>query len=338
MPTLLKKLGIPSPRHAAEIERDLGIRFSDFTPEHCDTWREQTLYLYQFAQTRTTTHAARTAGITLAAARQWRSDNTLGFNQRLDDAVLEYTDDMEVLFLERTRQPDSPTSFMTTLLRAQMPEKYGPARRSTPSRDNHCDHDRGDDQDSEHTPAPSDNNQPSLADIQRQLEQLQHLTAKAHPNLSPHGGETQRGGAPTPNDASDLSPTDQAPVGAGFKPTPVLSPTTEETTHPDLSPNEGEDTAHPDLSPNGGETQRGGAPTPNDASDLSPTNQAPVGAGFKPALVPSPTTEETQREGTPQLPAPTTQHPSGLTRRQRRELQRKHKRKRQKSHRPRAPN
>ncbi len=385
MPTLLKKLGIPSPRHAAEIERDLGIRFSDFTPEHCDTWTEQTLYLYQFAQTRTTTHAARTAGITLAAARQWQSDNTLGFNQRLDDAVLEYTDDMEVLFLERTRQPDSPTSFMTTLLRAQMPEKYGPARRSTPSRDNHCDHDRGDDQDSEHTPAPSNNNQPSLANIQRQLEQLQHLTDKAHqvsdsqpdtptdrpsvgagfkpalvpsptteetthpnlsphgrdtthPNLSPHGGETQRGGAPTPNDASDLSPTDQAPVGAGFKPALVPSPTTEETTHPNLSPNEGEDTAHPNLSPHGGETQRGGAPTPNDASNLSPTDQEPVEAGFKPALVPSPTTEETQREGTPQLPAPTTQHPSGLTRRQRRELQRKHKRKRQKSHRPRAPN
>ena len=338
MPTLLKKLGIPSPRHAAEIERELGIRFSDFTPEHCDTWTEQTLYLYQFAQTRTTTHAARTAGITLAAARQWQSDNALGFNQRLDDAVLEYTDDMEVLFLERTRQPDSPTSFMTTLLRAQMPEKYGPARRSTPSRDNHCDHDRGDDQDSEHTSAPSNNNQPSLANIQRQLEQLQHLTDKAHPNLSHHGGETQRGGAPTPNDASDLSPTDRPSVEPGFKPALVPSPTMEETTHPDLSPNEGEDTAHPDLSPNGGETQRGGAPTPNDASDLSPTNQAPVGAGFKPALVPSPTTEETQREGTPHHPAPGTQHPSGLTRRQRRELQRKHKRKRQKSHRPRAPN
>ena len=372
MPTLLKKLGIPSPRHAADLERELGIRFNDFTPEHCDTWREQTLYLYQFAQTRTTTHAARTADVTLAAARQWQSDNTLGFNQRLDDAVLEYTDDMEVLFLERTRQPDSPTSFMTTLLRAQMPEKYGPARRSTTPRDNHCDHDRGDDQDSEHTPAPSNNNQPSLANIQRQLEQLQHLTAKApvgagfkpapdlshtegedtaHPNLSPHGGETQRGGAPTPNDASNLSPTDQAPVEAGFKPAPALSPTTEETTHSNLSPNEGEDTAHPDLSPNGGETQRGGAPTPNDASDLSPTNQAPVGAGFKPALVPSPTMEETthpdlspaggetQRGGTPQHPAPSTQHPvPSLTRRQRRELQRQAKRKRQKSHRPRAPN
>ena len=272
MPTLLKKLGIPSPRHAADLERELGIRFSDFTPEHCDTWREQTLYLYQFAQTRTTTHAARTADVTLAAARQWQSDNTLGFNQRLDDAVLEYTDDMEVLFLERTRQPDSPTSFMTTLLRAQMPEKYGPARRSTPSRDNHCDHDRGDDQDSEHTPAPSNNNQPSLADIQRQLEQLQHLTAKA-------------------------------PVGAGFKPAPVLSPTTEETTHPDLSPIDQalvlspttEETTHPDLSPAGGETQRGGTP-----QLPAPTTQHP----FRPNPPPTPRTPTQPQTQTPKIPPP----------------------------------
>ena len=164
--------------------------------------------------------------------------------------------------------------------------------------------------------------------------------------------------SPTENDTThpDLSPTDQEPVEAGFKPALVPSPTTEETTHPDLSPTDQapvgagfkptpvpsptmEDTAHPNLSPNEGETQRGGAPTPNDASDLSPTDQAPVEAGFKPALVPSPTTEETQRGGTPQHPAPSTQHPvPSLTRRQRRELQRKHKRKRQKSHRPRAPN
>ena len=73
-----------------------------------------------------------------------------------------------------------------------------------------------------------------------------------------------------------------------------------------------EETTHPDLSPVGGETQRGGAPTPNDASNLSPTDQAPVEAGFKPALVPSPTTEETQRGGTPhtQHLAPRTQPPA----------------------------
>ena len=339
MPTLLKKLGIPSPRHAADLERELGIRFSDFTPEHCDTWTEQTLYLYQFAQTRTTTHAARTAGITLAAARQWRSDNTLGFNQRLDDAVLEYTDDMEVLFLERTRQPDSPTSFMTTLLRAQMPEKYGPARRSTPSRDNHCDHDRGDDQDSEHTPAPSNNNnQPSLADIQRQLEQLQHLTDKAHPNLSPHGGETQRGGAPTPNDASDLSPTDQTIRRGRFQTCPCSLPNHgRDHTSRSLPQRGRRHRTSRSLPRRGRDTERGRSHTQRRFRSL-PHQPSTRRGRFQTALVPSPTTEETQREGTPQLPAPTTQHPSGLTRRQRRELQRKHKRKRQKSHRPRAPN
>ena len=195
MPTLLKKLGIPSPRHAADLERELGIRFSDFTPEHCDTWTEQTLYLYQFAQTRTTTHAARTAGITLAAARQWQSDNALGFNQRLDDAVLEYTDDMEVLFLERTRQPDSPTSFMTTLLRAQMPEKYGPARRSTAPRDNHCDHDP--------------RRRPRLGTHAGPIQQQQPTVPRGHPtptrttpaphgqsppqSLPPRGRDTERG-------------------------------------------------------------------------------------------------------------------------------------------------
>ena len=391
MPTLLQSLGIPSPRHAAEIERELGIRFSDFTPEHCDTWREQTLYLYQFAQTRTTTHAARTAGITLAAARQWQSDNTLGFNQRLDDAVLEYTDDMEVLFLERTRQPDSPTSFMTTLLRAQMPEKYGPARRSSPPRDNHGDND------DDPNPEISHNDDDSLEDIRRDLQDLKQFAGLTEPdpdppslegegwgegeehelspidqasveaglnpapdlpptgedtsfsNLSPAGGETQRGGAPTPNDHActedtpQNAPTDQAPVEAGLNPAPDLPPT-------------GEDTSFSNLSPDGGEIQRGGAPTPNDHActedtpQNAPTDQAPVEAGFKPALVLSPADEdtsfsnlspadeETQREGTPHHPAPSTQNPSGLNRRQRRQLQRQSKRKHQISNRPRAPN
>ena len=391
MPTLLQSLGIPSPRHAAEIERELGIRFSDFTPEHCDTWREQTLYLYQFAQTRTTTHAARTAGITLAAARQWQSDNTLGFNQRLDDAVLEYTDDMEVLFLERTRQPDSPTSFMTTLLRAQMPEKYGPARRSSPPRDNHGDND------DDPNPEISHSDDDSLEDIRRDLQDLKQFAGLTEPdpdppslegegwgegeehelspidqasveaglnpapdlpptgedtsfsNLSPAGGETQRGGAPTPNDHActedtpQNAPIDQASVEAGLNPAPDLPPT-------------GEDTSFSNLSPAGGETQRGGAPTPNDHActedtpQNAPTDRPSVEADFKPAhdlstteedssfSNLSPATEETQREGTPQLPAPSTQNPSGLNRRQRRQLQRQSKRKHQISNRPRAPN
>ena len=290
-PTLLKKLGISSPQEAAEIELDLGIRFNDFTPQHCDTWREQTLYLYQYARTLTFTHAARAAGVSIRKARQWQSENTLGFNQRLELAVLEYTEDIDVLLLERARQPDSPPTFLSMLLRAQMPEKYGPARHRTAPRDNHCDcdHDRGTE------PKP-----------------------------------------PTQPDTSDLAPTDQPPVGAGFKPAHDLAPTNRPSVgagfKPALVP-----------SPTGKDTPSAvnRHTPPFDEKDFAhhDLDHTPVGAGFKPALVPSPTTEETQREGTPQLPAPSTQNPApSLTRRQRRELQRKSKRKRQKSHRPRAPN
>ena len=141
MPTLLKSLGISSPQEAAELEQDLGIRFKNFTPQQCETWRQQSVYLHLYAQTRTFTHAARAAGVTIRKARQWQSQNTLGFNQRLEIAVLEYTEEIEVLLLDRARQPDSPPTFLTMLLRAQMPEKYGPARRSSPPRDNHGDND-----------------------------------------------------------------------------------------------------------------------------------------------------------------------------------------------------
>ena len=208
MPPNLKSLGISSPYHAAELERDLGIRFDDFTPEDSDTWKRQTLYLYQYAQTQTVTHAARTAGVTVSTAESWQSDNTLGFNQRLRISVLEYTDDMEVLFLERTRQPDSPASFMTTLLRAQMPEKYGPARYRTEPKDN--DHDPK-------STRPADK-QTSLEDLHRDLQELKRLVGVAepdHPDLAPVGGETQRGGsslAPEPI-AEEPSHSDLAPAG-----------------------------------------------------------------------------------------------------------------------------
>ena len=289
-PTLLKSLGISSPQEAAEIELDLGIRFNDFTPQHCDTWREQTLYLYQYARTLTFTHAARAASVSIRKARQWQSENTLGFNQRLELAVLEYTEEIDVLLLERARQPDSPPTFLSMLLRAQMPEKYGPARHRTAPRDNHCDcdHDRGTE------PKP-----------------------------------------PTQPDTSDLAPTDLSPVGADSKPAHDLSHTpVGADSKPALVPSHtpvGAD-SKPALVPSHTPVGAGFKPA------LVPSH-TPVGAGLKPALVPSPTTEETQREGTPQLPAPSTQNPApSLTRRQRRELQRKSKRKRQKSHRPRAPN
>ena len=320
MNSLLQELGIRSEHEAAELERDLGVRFIDFTPEDCDTWIRQSVYLNQYARTHVISFAADEAGVTITTALHWQTDNTLGFKARLEIAILRYTDVLEVLLLERARQPDSPPTFLTTLIRGQMPEKYGPARRSSAPRDNnHCDHDQ-------HTnPTVPDIHSESLADLRRELEDLQRLT-----------GVDQQDPTPQP-DASDLSPTGEDTSHSN------LSPAGEDTSHSNLSP-AGEDTSHSDLSPAGGEIQRGGSsPPPDDHGpledndlDRSPFYQAPLGAGFKPSPVLSPAGEETHGDHAatiPQQPAPRTQN---LNRRQRRQLQRETKR--QKSHRARAPN
>ena len=362
MPSLYKSLGISSQQEAAELEQDLGIRFSDFTPEDADTWIRQTLYLGQYANTRTFTHAAREAGVSLRHARTWQTENTLGFNQRLQIAVLEYTEEIEVLLLEQVRQPKPSPALLAMLLRAHLPEKYGPARRQSAPRDSHSDPD-------DPKPETSQDDRESLDDIRQDLQQLKQFAGltdptsnlspagedTSHSNLSPAGGEIQRGGS---------SHADLPPVGAGFKPAP------------DPSPN-GQDTSHPNLSPAGGEIQRGGS---------SHADLPPVGAGFKPAPAPSPTGEDTSHpnlspasshpsapspsspspvvgeslprtryggEGDlphPQHPAPSTQNPEPtLNRRQRRQLQRTQRKQRKarspdtrtkqpNSHRPRAPN
>ena len=317
----LESLGIASAFDAIELERVLGISFKEFTPQHCDVWRNQTVYLYQYALTHAVSKAARMAGVTIYTAQRWQTDNILGFNRRMEVALLEFTDEVEVMLLEHVREPESSPMLLAMLLRAQMPEKYGPARRSSAPRNHDCDHDP--------QPTTSHDDQTSLADLRRELEDLKRQTAvgERHP-------------APQP-EISNLSPTDGGP------------------SYPDLSPTEGE-TSHPDLSPAGGETQRGGSsPTPDDyvltedavpaTNDLqsTPVDPTPVGAGFKPAHDFSPTDEgpsypnlspaggETQRGGAPQHPEPSTRN---LSRRQRRELQRKAKRKHQNSHRARAPN
>ena len=247
----LESLGIASPFDAIELESVLGISFKEFTPQHCDVWRNQTVYLYEYALTHAVSKAARMAGVTIYTAQRWQTDNILGFNRRMEVALLEFTDEVEVMLLESVREPESSPMLLAMLLRAQMPEKYGPARRSSAPRDNHCDHDP--------QPTTSHDDQMSLADLRRELEDLKRQTGvdERHPapqpdisNLSPTDGEPSYPDlSPTEGEPSysDLSSTDPTPVEAGFKPAS------------DLSPTDGE-TPLPDLAPAGGETQRGGAP------------------------------------------------------------------------------
>ena len=346
MPSLYETLGISSQQEAAELEQDLGIRFSDFTPEDADTWIRQTLYLGQYANTRTFTHAAREAGVSLRHARTWQTENTLGFNQRLQIAVLEYTEEIEVLLLEQVRQPKPSPALLAMLLRAHLPEKYGPARRQSAPRASHSDHD------DDPKPETSQDDRESLDDIRQDLQQLNQFAGLTDPtsnlspagedtsqsNLSPTGEEIQRGGS---------SPADLPPVGAGLKPAPDPSPNGEDTSHPNLSPT-GEDTSHSNLSPAGGEIQRGGSST---ATTDRHTGEGPSTSSPSPVVGESLPRTRYGGWGEGDLPHP--QHPApntrNLSRRQRRQLQRKQRKQRKaprpdartkqpNSHRPRAPN
>ena len=227
--TSFQALGIRSDHEAAELERDLGVRFDDFTPEDCETWILQTVYLEQFSKTRVVSFAADDAGVTIRTARQWQADNILGFSQRLEIAVLRYTDVLEVMLFQRAQEPDSPPSLLMMLLRAHMPEKYGSARRSsTPRDDNACSHDRD-----PHSTTTSQYDQELLEAIFQDLQNLKQFTGltepdptpegagfnpahdlspageenTAHSHLSPAGGETQRGGVPTLNDHAPTEET-----------------------------------------------------------------------------------------------------------------------------------
>ena len=305
--TSFQALGIRSDHEAAELERDLGVRFDDFTPEDCETWILQTVYLEQFSKTRVVSFAADDAGVTIRTARQWQADNILGFSQRLEIAVLRYTDVLEVMLFQRAQEPDSPPSLLMMLLRAHMPEKYGSARRSsTPRDDNACSHDRD-----PHSTTTSQYDQELLEAIFQDLQNLKQFTGLTEPDPTPEGAGF--------NPAHDLSPAGEENTAHSH-----LSPAGEENTaHSHLSPAGEENTAHSHLSPAGEETQRGGVPTLN---DHAPTEETCPTTGDHLTAV-----DQGKQSG--YVPAPSTQR---LNRRQRRELQRGANR--QKSHLARAPN
>ena len=120
----LQSLGISSEFIAVETERALGLRFSEFTPEQCDTWRLQTLCLKQYALTPNYERAAQRAGVTVSTIEKWERDNVLGFVKRKEVAELEFTDSVQVLLQEMAGRPDSPPLLLSWVLNMHMPEKY----------------------------------------------------------------------------------------------------------------------------------------------------------------------------------------------------------------------
>ena len=272
----LRDLGINYSYQAAEFERELDVRFSEFTPLQREIWRRQTLCLTQYARTRTYSSATRSAGVTVYTMEAWERDNVLGFSRRKEIADREFCDGLEELLFERARMPDSPPSLLSAVLRAQMPEKYGSSR-----------HDRDQDDERDNFANGPDTYHKLLADI---IQALQEREDSA--------------------DADELSPASPNDESASDDP---KNPTAE-------NEETGSDVAAPET------------------LDLSLEDQALTGASLTPVPGTSPTKEETRSEdiSTPRNPAPSTQNPNDLNRRQRRQLRRQANRR--KSHLARAPN
>ena len=195
----LKALRVNSTYEAAELERELDIRFDDFTPEHCEIWLRQTLCLERYAQTRTCSSAARAGGVTVYTLDAWERDNTLGFVRRKEIADREFCDGLDELLLERARQPDSPPSLLNAVLRAHMPEKYKPG---------YDDHDKPD------SAGPPDFYHKLMADILSKIQE--------HELASPENGETpNHAPAPIVEDADTKTAPDPGPIeDADTKPAP----------------------------------------------------------------------------------------------------------------------
>lgn len=125
----LQELGISSPEEAAVLERELNVRFAEFTDADVQTWTRQNCYLEDYAKTRAVTSAARNAGVSVFIAQAWEQNDTLGFSRRLEIADLEFCDTIKARALDAACE--KPTNL--TLL-ARVLELHFPRERSSKGR------------------------------------------------------------------------------------------------------------------------------------------------------------------------------------------------------------
>ena len=123
----LDQLGISSQDEADELEHALDIRFDQFTHTDRKDWVEQNAYLEAYAQTGVVSDAAAEAHVTIRTAQKWTYLDVLGFRNRLEIAELRFSDGIQLLALERAREPNAPASLIIALLRFHLPEKFAAA-------------------------------------------------------------------------------------------------------------------------------------------------------------------------------------------------------------------
>ena len=292
----LDELDIASDEEAEELEFELELRFEEFTPRDRKTWLQQNTYLEHFSRIGSVTSAAREAGVTVYKAQTWKFDNVLGFTRRLEVADLAFNDRLKEKALRRASDPKAPATLLIELLRAYIPEQF--------SRNGHkCDTSKSDEL-----------LRHFREDARREMEaghptlrKIAEGATNAHPhddhvpsysNLSPAGGEIQRGGSLHTNPHAHqpshepTSPTRHSRVGGNpqtVSPSPIVP---NQTQNVPTSPDSHEDIHHDDY-PSFDTAQSHLSPAGRDSHNV---NLSPIG-GEAPNTNLSPAGGETQRGG-----------------------------------------
>ena len=97
-------------------------------PSEKRRWRNQDKFITCYQETRSKTVSARYAGIKYRAVMRWLKDNIYGFADRLEEADLEFCENLEQLALERVKMQTAQSNpvLMIALLNANLPSKYRP--------------------------------------------------------------------------------------------------------------------------------------------------------------------------------------------------------------------
>ncbi len=255
----LDQLGIDSQDEADELEHALDIRFDQFTHTDRKDWVEQNAYLEAYAQTGVISDAAAEAHVTIRTAQKWIYLDVLGFRNRLEIAELRFSDGIQLLALERAREPNAPASIIIALLRMHLPEKFAAAGHVCDTPD---------------YPNPGDTLFQYRQDAQQQQAashlSLEDIAAGAyHPPQNP--ASSTQNPPPTPDDDyfprpdDDIQPVDPDEVARFNPPTHTVRPEPVEGPKPDSQ------STHNRHSRESGNPQSPSAPSAPSAVNPAPT-------------------------------------------------------------------
>ena len=278
----LDQLGIISQYEADELERDLNVRFDRFTYNDREVWVQQNAYLDAYAHNGAVSDSADMAGVPVSIAQNWEYHNTLGFKRRLEIADLRFSDGLQILALERVREPNAPAALLIELLRAHIPEKFS-------SNGHVCDTSKADELLSRY----SENANRELEAGHPTLRAIANGTYQPRSRLRSHDDPSYTG-TPSADAASDPAHDPSAPSAStrhsrergnpqDLSPHAIESDQDASSSHEapfplpddDIEPVDPDEVAFFNLPPS--EREDGSHP------NLSPTDTPSVGAGFKPA-------------------------------------------------------